>query len=635
MSNELMGGSLVEKTQVIVIGAGAAGISATLELADQGYLVHLFEKNTLGSGSSGRNPGRMGHGFHYVDVETAKMYLRASIQVQRKYPNYLVGKELPWEHPLRHGRYLITKNSDHPKEKILHTYAEIQKEYGRLVNEDPKNEVFGSPDKFFRILEPREYENQLNTSIVDVGIETAEHLFSWKDFSEDIKRKIESHPNIVLHENTEVINISQGEKNNPRFTLDTKKMDSTVIKTFTTDYLINSTWENIEYLNKKIGIPMVPHSRTNRLKTLLTVKLPESLKDCNSLFFCMGKHCMMSNMGNGTAKLTFADVTNMEVSDKIKMSEKAYRLLNGGATEIEKFTIAKQMIEGIANYIPGIANAVVLDVEFGIVQTEGKLTLDDLSNPNSSVHQRCYDGIREEKIGVISNPCMKLFYFVRNGEVVTEILNNQVKATRIIHVCMQAIQQYAKCEHFFLSSEMEKNILKSLERHKALELLNSTVEQIIEPIIQQIKIENQVIQKKHSFFKPITNAEHPDLLKEPQYQKIALINILTILIDNIKQKKEGRFTCFTWGSENKIKKLQAVLTSLEDNKSLSGTWETIRDICATKRNYFGFHEPHSLKEFMRLHSNYQLEVESLLLTKKNTHPNDPSTDVENCFSSKK
>ena len=102
------------KPRVIVIGAGAAGFSAALELGNRGYQVELLEKKTLSSGASGNNPGRMGHGFHYTDIPTAIAYLRASVFVQRTYPGFLVGQEQAFESPLRHGRYCITKDSNPP-----------------------------------------------------------------------------------------------------------------------------------------------------------------------------------------------------------------------------------------------------------------------------------------------------------------------------------------------------------------------------------------------------------------------------------------------------------------------------------------------------------------------------------------
>ena len=271
---------------ICVLGAGAAGVCAALELASRGYQVKIFEKNTVFSGASGNNPGRMGHGFHYTDLNTAIMYLRESITLHRKYPNYLVGQDKPFEHPIRHGRYFITKDSIHPVAEVLDTYEKINEEYARLVAEDPANEVFGPPEQFYRILDPKEYEHQVNSSIVAVGVETAEHLFDWKTFAEDRKKEFTKHSNITLYEHSEVVRIERGELNTSRFVLHIKEK-SGVIHYFNTDYIVNSTWQMIDTLNDQVGIRMIPSSRTNRLKCLLVVKLPDSLRDANSMFFCL------------------------------------------------------------------------------------------------------------------------------------------------------------------------------------------------------------------------------------------------------------------------------------------------------------------------------------------------------------
>ena len=452
---------------VVVIGAGAAGISAALELARRNYKVTLFEKDTLGSGSSGRNPARMGHGFHYVDKETAKIYLGASIQVQRAHPHYLVGKELPFEHPLRHGRYFITKNSDNPPDVILGTYTAIQQEYSRLVAEDRQNEVFGPPEKFFRILNPAEYEGVVNPDIVEFGVETAEHLFDWQAFIKDIKAKIVANENIQLCENAEVTQIERGELDKPRFVLHIKHKttDATEKETLEADYIVNSTWQNIENLNSNLGITMIPGARTNRLKSLLIVKLPESLLNANSMFFCMGQHCMFSNIGNGYGMMTFANVTNMETSTGLKLTEFANRLLEGGATQEEKDTVSRAMLKGVANYIPEMANAEIIDVKFGIVQTAGTLSLEDLKDPSSSFHKRDYDGIREEQVGLISNPCMKLFYFERNGNTVADCLDTQRVAESCIQEIMQKVKTLLDESDLKLKKDVEKAILINMEKN--------------------------------------------------------------------------------------------------------------------------------------------------------------------------
>ena len=482
-------------TRVVIIGAGAAGFSAALELADEGYQVELLEKATLGSGASGRNPGRMGHGFHFVDINTALTYLRASIEVQKTYPGFLVGQDLPFDAPIRHGRYFITKDSDEPAEVILATYRAIQSEYQRLVDLDPDNKVFGEPGQFFRILDPSEYQDDVNVDCVEAGVETCEHLFDWSGFSKHIREKILNHPNIHLREHTEVTDISRNAPGDARFTVMAKSADGEAIA-LKTDYIVNSTWQDIERLNDSAGFRMIPGERTNRLKTLLTLELPESMENTHSMFFCMGLHCMISNLGNRKAMATFAKTTNLEASSDIAVSENAERLLNGGVTPEEKATWMREMIDGISYYIPKIAEAKAIDLKFGIVQTAGKLSLSELNDPTHEFRQRAESRIRAEQIGFISNPCMKLFYMVRNGKTVSEMIPEHQQATEIICSCMDLIKEKAAQQRIPFDGRIERSVLETLERYESTSLTLEHMDSIANTVINTIKNKSSL----HSFW---------------------------------------------------------------------------------------------------------------------------------------
>ena len=432
------------ESPIIVIGAGAAGVCAAVELAGRGYSVALLEKKTLFSGASGCNPGRQGHGFHYTDIETALAYLRESISLQRAYPNYLIGRDKPFEDPIRHGRYFITKDSTHAIEEILATYQAIQKEYARLVQEDPENEVFGSPDSFFRILDSSDYCNDVNMDNVAVGIETAEHLFDWQAFAEDRKKEISDNPNITLYEHHEVVHIERGTPGVNRFRLYVKSTLDNGMEKFVTDYLVNSTWAQIQALNDKLGIRMIPGERTNRLKCLLVVKLPESLQHVNSMFFCMGKHGMFTNLGNGYGMLTYADVTNMEVSDGLELKEFSKRVINGGATNAEKKDYSEQILQGVSKYIPDMHNAIIVELRFGIVQTNGQFSLDDLNDPTNSIQKRNYHNVIEARQGVINNPAVKLSNCVQNGKRVADLVATQIVTKGLIDDCFMKIEKQYK-----------------------------------------------------------------------------------------------------------------------------------------------------------------------------------------------
>lgn len=494
--------------QVVVIGGGAAGMATALRLADQGYQVTLIEKNTLGSGASGNNPGRMGLGFHYADIPTALSYLRASIKVQREFPDHLVGKERPDTDPIRHGRYLFTKDSTVPISKILETYKAIQAEYTRLVKEDPKNEVFGPPDKLFRVLTEDEYKDKVNADIVVGGVETAEHLFNWSSFLSEIRKKIESHKNITLLEHTNVVNISRNLPKEKRFTVECEQGEEQLPIKIDTDFIVNSTWQNIERINDFVGIRFIPESRTNRLKVLLEVELPESLKGTSSKFFCMGQHCMMSNLGNGRAMMTYAKITNLETSSGLKISENAERLIRGDLSETERKEIAEAILKGVSEYIPEMKDAKIRGLKFGIVQTKGNLRLCDLQNPTHDFNKRDDHNVRSEQIGLISNPCMKLFYFLDNADLVSELLEEHVRASKILQNCYLAICNEAPDDS--LSPSTKRMIKDKLDIYEASSISESDSKDIVTAVLKSLtfmkKLENR-------FFSP--GKQEPMNTKDP------------------------------------------------------------------------------------------------------------------------
>ncbi len=441
----------LHSAEVVIIGGGVAGISAALKLSEHSY-VTLIEKKHLFWGSSGRNPGRMGHGFHYIDFETASMYLKASVAVQRNYPDFLIGKDLPFSHPIRHGRYFITKDSLYNFEQVMVTYRQLQAEYQKMVEEDPANEVFGPPSEFLKILRPEDYQDYVNPEVVEGAVETSEHLFNWPEFSKYIRAIIESHPRIRLIENTEVVDLFPRPSRDVRFminALQTIEGESSP-RSFQiqTNFIVNSSWENIDYLNETAGVRYINRMRTNRLKCLLEVQLPPSLVEVNSAFFCMGAFCMFSNMGDGRGMMTLADVTNMASSFSVRIDHNMERYVRGDVSLEEKLEIFQEIITGVSKYIPAMASATFMDVKFGIVQTKGELNLCDLLDRNAAHHVRNYHGIREEYQGLISNPAMKLFYFLENGRQVEQFYLKQLRREglhqRVYHQLMESNQSIWK-----------------------------------------------------------------------------------------------------------------------------------------------------------------------------------------------
>ncbi len=410
-------------TDILVIGGGVAGSISALKLANQGYQVTLLEKNKLFSGTSSKTPGRMGLGFHYADKETAFRCLRATISFAKEFPGFRIGEDYPWAHPHRHGRYFITKDSLFNVQEILSVYEAVKQEYRRLVELDPTNEVFGNADDFFRILSPSEYINDVDMSKVVLGIETPEHLLDWLKFESYISDKLHNTKNLTIYEYTEVTAIHhdiQGQDKSYTVLSKTLFPDTTpqtIVQKFTSNIVVNSTWSNIELLNNELGLSSSHSKRTNRLKVLLEVELPSSLVNKHSMFFCIGPHCMLSNLSNGRALMTYAPVSNIECSNELTPNLKMTQLLSGIVSLQEKHQFMKGIIEGVARYIPDIIHSRPIGLRFGIVQSDGSV---DILDPHSDFHSRNYHGVEEIAPGFIVNPAIKLFYCLDNAQAVCE-----------------------------------------------------------------------------------------------------------------------------------------------------------------------------------------------------------------------
>jgi hypothetical protein len=443
---------------ILIAGAGVGGCFTALKLAavktlegSPEYQITLVDKNSgILRGSSDITPGRMGLGFHYVHKPTAIMYLRSTVEFQRKYSaikDFRIGADLPTGSPVRRalqrGRYFITKDSKPSKAEILETYGALKEEYARLVREDPANKVFGEPEDFFRILAPAEYKDYVVMEKVDVGIETAECLLDWKVFRKFLIYKLTHYKNIQIVTDTTVEKITP-DREACKYAV-TISQDMGVSKdhyAYKVDAVVNCTWENARALNATAGLTK-PEIRTNHLQGIVIVRLPDRLKNIPSAFFCMGPHVMFSNLGNGIGAMTYAPKTSMLTSEDLQVPDKINKYLNGSASVDEKFRLGCEIRKGVAGYIKGIEDAEILEVRFGIVQTLGTV---DIFDHTSAFAKRDYNGISIEQLGFVTNACMKLFYGPENGEIVKDILTEHLQESTAIRKFHASLDEFPECK---------------------------------------------------------------------------------------------------------------------------------------------------------------------------------------------
>ena len=244
-----------KRQTVVIIGGGVGGCCTALELARTGkFNIHFLEKNQeLMRETSDATPGRLGLGFHYADKNTALYYLHVTLDFLRSYGRFRQEIGRQQSHPLRRGRYFIMKDSTVPCRDILETFEAIKEEYSKMVKEDPSYEVVGPPANIFRILEPHEFEADVEIGKVHMGIETAEEFLDWPRMREYIVQQLEQHKDTVrVRRYTKALSITTSDYGG--YVVDSVNVFQGNMVRVSTDIIVNASWYNISKFNKMLGV---------------------------------------------------------------------------------------------------------------------------------------------------------------------------------------------------------------------------------------------------------------------------------------------------------------------------------------------------------------------------------------------
>ncbi len=444
---------------VVINGGGIAGVMTALKLAKLGIPCTIIERHDeLLSGTSGRTPGRIGHGYHYRDLETAILYLQSSITFVRencdseaKRERFLISLHED-EAELDCGLYFIHKKSQVPAAELLKVYEGIREEYKRLVELDPKNKVFGEVEDFFQELDLEQFKDKVNIDEMAAVIRTQEKLLNWPTFSKHLLTQVQSYQDrglISVVRSAEVKKIEYDQKSRSKNFAVTYN-DGEADKAMTASYVVNATWENIEKLDSDLFPEAAVEERTNRMKLIATIEIAEGAESLPSMFTAMGPYVMFSNEGNGKGKITCAPVTNVldyviaafksgetidqrlqaivqkwiddkellivnpsdpeswrEIERQLAVQPLYKRWSTTGLSAVEQEFFGERILAGVVELYPALAQSKVIHVGAGIVKSNGEV---NIYEAGSAFHKRDDHGLKERQIGYIDFNGVKLFY---------------------------------------------------------------------------------------------------------------------------------------------------------------------------------------------------------------------------------
>lgn len=242
------------RQNVAIIGGGVGGCCTALELAKTGqFNIYLLEKNhELMRESSDATPGRLGLGFHYSDKTTALHFLHVTVDFTKRYGQFRQEIGRNQSHPLRRGRYFVVKNSLVPIKHILDVYEAIKEEYTKMVRDDPSCEVFGPPEDIYRVLQPQEFEADVEMEKIEMGIETAEELLDWARLREFLIDQLEKKVNFIkVLRNTKAVMIRAHDHG---YVIDGINIFHGGAVKISADLVVNASWYNISKFNNMLDI---------------------------------------------------------------------------------------------------------------------------------------------------------------------------------------------------------------------------------------------------------------------------------------------------------------------------------------------------------------------------------------------
>lgn len=403
-----------------------------------------------------------------LDVERFRTYLIEQVEKNEKIQSLTNAEVVKIERSLDLKHFVITVNHDGRTEHYATT---------RLINAswestDKLNETLGIP------MEPPGFDLVLVTDVTD---DEAIKLSEVKKEGSDKKDKrpvlvknaagdIRVYGNTTgskwtftqLNKETKNKETSLDEQERFRHVKFPKKGDVTVYKKGSVPVYIRD-----EIARKKAHTPSA--FRTNRIKILAEVELPEELHNKPCMFFAIGQFCMFSNMQNGRALMTYAPETNYIQSKAVSLTPEEEKRLYEGFNEQETIEIGNKILKGVSEFIPEMAKAKLIGIRGGVVKTYGDV---DLCDPASDVHKRYQLGIQELAIGALEISSMKLLYGPENAERANDLLNLFDEVEKQIDLMSASLAaDYTKVA---MQLAIHRHVLEMLMRERLLKGLKFT-----------------------------------------------------------------------------------------------------------------------------------------------------------------
>jgi glycine/D-amino acid oxidase-like deaminating enzyme len=386
---------------IAIIGAGLTGCCAALELARRGHRVTLMEQDSVPMNrASLRNEGKIHLGLIYANdrtMETARLQLRAALRFRPLLERWIgdrvrrIGVSTPFD-------YLVAQDSLLGPAQLAEFYAKVDAMYRDEVEADASLNYLGlRPQRLAHAMAPGEVPAMFAGDLMQAAFRTQERAIDTDDLAAQVHEAIaaravrgkaaEGGGGIELLAGHQVSGL---ERAGDGFMITgCVRGDSFRVAAA---QVINASWERRMGIDRMLGIAPRPGA-LHRLKYRVICRTPAALADCPSITIVLGRYGDVVIRPNGTAYLSWYPAGLQGWAPGVEPPREWDAACRGNPPADVAARVADATVAALAQWVPALAGAEVLQVDAGVIVADGQTDVDDAA---SGLHSRVKSGVMSQ-----------------------------------------------------------------------------------------------------------------------------------------------------------------------------------------------------------------------------------------------
>ncbi len=373
-------------TRVLILGAGIQGLCCALELARRGIASEILEAaETPFDRASRRNEGKIHLGLVYANdpgLRTARLLLRSALAFRHRLEEQ-VGAQLPWKELTSHPfLYLVRHDSMVSPDDLLARYDEMQRDYRELQRAGAGDYLGLRPES---LLTPaRSIDARIDAGSIAAAFDSEERAVDREALRGLLIHALESSDRIRFlggHRIVEVSRTSGGfsvKGEGPAGTFERRA-----------ERVVNCLWHGRLDVDAQLGL--TPRRRwLFRLKHRALVETPRALQGLPSVTLVLGPFGDLVTFPHRPSYVSWYPEGMTAVCDALSIPGDWNASISGALPAAEQARLAKRMLQGFEELVPGISRSQVLAVDGGVIFGWGETDIDD---PDSELHKRHEIGV--------------------------------------------------------------------------------------------------------------------------------------------------------------------------------------------------------------------------------------------------